>query len=80
MFRSHKPPEGAGLDHRIGRMSSARCFSASRTVTVDKAMERQRNFKAHIAAQAAATYLHDDARFSGPSNLPPRWLLCLYAP
>jgi hypothetical protein len=71
MFRSNKPPKGAGLDHRIGCVSRARCFSASRTVAVDEAEKRQGNFKAHITAQAAATYLHDDPRLSGSRNPQP---------
>jgi hypothetical protein len=64
MFLPKKPPEGSDLHRRICCMGCTGGFSASRTVTVDKAIKRQGNLKPHTAAQAAATYLHCHAPLS----------------
>jgi hypothetical protein len=60
MLLTEKPPKGWGFDHRVCCMSCPCCLSASRTVTVDKAIKRQGNLKAHAAAKAAATYFHSE--------------------
>jgi hypothetical protein len=81
MLLSEKPPKCSGFEHCVCSMSCPCCLSASRAVTVDKAMKRQGNLKARAAAKTTATYFHSQTPLvSRCRPVTDSWLLATVLP